>query len=111
MSLRHDMSSYHDMSTCHDMSESHKRFCLNLDALAVPEAVVNTIRILEMLSTRLNPPPQNPPEKNHHRIYPGTLIIESAMLPGAPGTPPELLGWLKRRFSKMFLNKNAFGLV
>ena len=29
-----------------------------------------------------------------HQVTSGTLIIESAMLPGVPGRPPELLGTL-----------------
>ena len=39
-------------------------FCFNLDALTVPEALVNTIRILEKLSIHLDPPqPQIPSKK------------------------------------------------
>ena len=56
MSPRHAMASCHDMSTSHAMSESQNCFRLNLDALTVPEALVNTIRILEMFSTRLTLP-------------------------------------------------------
>ena len=66
MSSCHDMSSCHGMSACHAVSQSQNLFCLNLDALAVPEALVNSFRILTMLSTRLNPPQlQIRPEKNH----------------------------------------------
>ena len=62
MTCRHDMTSCHamasrhDISTSHVMSESQKLSRRSLDALTVPEALVNTIRILEMFSTSLNPP-------------------------------------------------------
>ena len=56
------------------MSESQELSRLNLDALTVPEALVNTIRIMEMFSTRLNrlnpPRRQIRPKKNLLRIYP-----------------------------------------
>ena len=78
MSSCHDMSSCHGMSTCHAMSQSQKLFCLNLDALAVPEALVNSFRILAIFSIRLNPPQhQNRPKQKsapdlprdpHHRV-------------------------------------------
>ena len=45
----------HDMSTCDAMAEREKLSRLNLDALTVPEALVNTIRILEKFSTHLHP--------------------------------------------------------
>ena len=58
------MASCRDMSSFRAMSESQKLPRLNLDALTVPEAPVNTVRILEMFSARLSPPqPQIPPEK------------------------------------------------
>ena len=110
VSSRRAMASCHDMSTSHAMSESQKMSRLNLDVLTVPEALVNTIRILEMFSTRLNPPePIILPEKITSGFTSGTFIIESAMLPGVPWTPPELLGWPKRRYSKKgnFQGKNS----
>ena len=44
-------------------------FRFNLDARSVPEALVNSFRILTQLRTRLNPPePQIPSKKNSVRI-------------------------------------------
>ena len=40
------------------------------------------------------------PKKITPEFAPGTPIIESAVSPAAPGTPPELQGRLKRRFLK-----------
>ena len=77
------------------MSESQKLSRLNLDALTVPEALVNTIRILEMFPapSSLHKPNFDPREISPE-FTPGTLKIDSAMLPGAPGTPPERPGTL-----------------
>ena len=78
-------------------------FRLNLDARSVPEALVNSFRLLTPLPTRLNPPDPEIPFKKKiaSDFWPGTQIIESAVPQAAPGTPPELLGRLLRRFSKI----------
>ena len=54
MSSCYPMASRHGMLASHAMSGSQKLSRLNLDALAVPEALVNTIRILAMFPTRVN---------------------------------------------------------
>ena len=69
-----------------------KLVCLNLDALTVPEALVNTIWILEMFSYRLNlPQPRSPSNKIASESTTETFIFDSAMLPGPSRAPPELL--------------------
>ena len=59
----HRMSSCPPMSSCH-RPQSQKLFRFNLDGRSVPEAPVNSFRILTPLPTRLNPPnPQIPFKK------------------------------------------------
>ena len=51
------------MSSCH-RPKSKILFRLNLDARSVPEALVNSFRLLTQLRTRLNPPEPQTPSKN-----------------------------------------------
>ena len=97
----HQVMRYHHGMTCRRAMTCHLMTCryvmschigvsknvsLNIDALAVPEALVNSFRILLIFSTRLNPPQRHTlSETNHIRIEPGD---PRNRIP-APGTQPE----------------------
>ena len=109
MSSCHATASCRDMSTCHDMSECQKLSRLNLDALAVPEALVHTMRILAISSTPLHPPqPQIRPERNQLRIYPREPHNPVRNAPRNTGDAPRASGIAKTSIFKKCFFKTTF---
>ena len=71
----HDLAAQKSKSA-RDAHFSQNLFRLNLDASRVPEALVNSFRLLTQLRTRLNPPePQTPSNKKSQHFVPLTRLF------------------------------------
>ena len=64
----HDLDSQKSKSA-RDAHFSQNLFRLNLDASRVPEALVNSFRLLPQLRTRLNPPDPQSPSNNKSQHF------------------------------------------